>query len=136
MGKLMRSLLVLLVAFASAPAAAVTPEACESDAILRGTIKPAPDFLPPSAVDARAKLHGSLRFNGMDLYRASRIDEICIAVLVDETGVPRDAAVFQPRRLALSAGERSELLALRFSPAEKAGQSTKAIVVVRWTIIR
>ena len=51
----------------------------------------------------------------------------CVALAIDETGVPQDASVFLPPGISLSKRERKTLLAHRFSPALSGGKPVKSI---------
>ena len=75
--------------------------------------------LPPLKVDVR------------ELLRAARGQPVCIAVVISETGVALDAAVYFPKRLAFSRAERKQVLANAFEPAKQAGVPTKSITVMK-----
>lgn len=55
----------------------------------------------------------------------------CVALAVDETGVPQDAMVFLPPALSLSKRERKTILGHRFSPAFADGKAVRSIELIR-----
>jgi len=78
-----------------------------------------------------AKLKGTLKFDPRELLRHSHGDPVCIAVIVSEAGDVQDAAVYYPKKLALSQKERKQLLALSYDPAQEDGAAVKSIVVMK-----
>ncbi len=55
----------------------------------------------------------------------------CIALAVDEAGIPQDALIFLPPALSLSKRERKTVLGHRFSPAFIDGNAVKSIELIR-----
>src|SRR5687768_14385081 len=51
----------------------------------------------------------------------------CVALALDETGVPQDATAFPSRANRLSKGNRKTLLSHRFSPALADGKPVRSI---------
>ena len=54
----------------------------------------------------------------------------CVALAIDETGVPQDVSVFLPPGISLSKRERKTLLAHRFSPALSGGKPVRSIELI------
>ncbi|MGY3265588.1 hypothetical protein [Lysobacter sp. HA35] len=127
------SLLAVALLFVSVGHAADRPYTnCVNSRRLHSIVKEAPDYLPSQAVDTLAKRTSIASFNVLRLISAASGDAACVAVLVDENGIPQDVAVYSPARLALLPEERAAMFADRFSPAHKAGIPVKSIVVAAY----
>ena len=92
-----------------------------------------PDYLPPSKTDTPAGVLSG-KFSPTDLIRAAHSSYVCVAIGVDETGRVQDAAVFFPKRVALSKSERASLMSYSFSPAVVAGKPVKSITLLKASV--
>jgi len=90
-----------------------------------------PDYPLSSNVETSAAVVGPMTFKPFELLSAARGQPVCIAVVVSETGIVQDAAVYFPKRVALSKVERNQLLAIRYTPAMQSGVPTKSIVLMK-----
>ena|SRR6478672_7800646 len=90
-----------------------------------------PDYVLSEQVETSASVVPPLKFKPMGVLSAARGQPVCIAVVVSETGVVQDAAVYFPKRVALSREERRQLLSNTYLPAKQAGQAVKSIVIMK-----
>ena len=90
-----------------------------------------PDYSLSSDLDTSAAVIGRMKFRPFGLLSAARGQPVCIAVVVSETGVVQDAAVYSPQSVALSREERKQLLSTRYTPAMQGGVPTKSIVLIK-----
>ena len=97
------------------------------------TCKSAPEF-PAVFPDHQTSPDTPAKYlSGTPIFiRSQRPDStVCVALSVDETGVPEDVFVLSPPTLSLSKRERNTLLAHRFSPALVDGKPVKSIEIIR-----
>ena len=104
---------------------------CENAKELASITSQLPEYKLSSDLADGAELVTPLKFDPRGLLSAARGNSVCIAVFVSESGVVQDAAVYYPKKLALSKKEREQLLALAYSPAKENGQPIKSIVVMK-----
>lgn len=135
MARLFLLVVLLLVAVsggAREPRKPANPDRfCESARELATITSQLPDYRISSDLAVGAKLNGKLNFSPNELLKLSRGNPVCIAVVVSEAGMVQDAAVYYPKKVALSQKERDRLLAQSYSPARENGAPVKSIVIMK-----
>ena len=135
----MRRFTLFLLAYAfSLCAAATEPKPlanpdrfCEEARELKSITSQLPDYALSWEAESPVVVLRPLKFDPRRLLRDARGQPVCIAVVVDESGVALDAAAYFPKRLALSKSERSQVLAIKFEPAKQSGLPIRSIMVMK-----
>mgnify|MGYP001308258671 CR=1 FL=1 len=135
----MRRFTLLLLAFAfSSHGAAAEPKPianpdqfCEKARELKSITSQLPDYALSWEAESPVVVLPPLKFNPVRLLKAAHGQPVCIAVVVDETGIALDASVYFPKRFALTKIERSQVLANKFEPAKKSGLPIRSIMVMK-----
>ena len=125
-------LMAASVAHARDPKPASNPDRfCEEAKELATITTQLPGYTLSSQLETPASIVLPLKFRPFGILSAARGQPVCIAVVVSEAGVVQDAAVYFPKRVALSRDERKQLLSNTYTPAKQAGQPIKSIVILK-----
>jgi hypothetical protein len=124
------SAIFLLLASTNALAAG-KDETCYSEARIAPVTNQLPGYALSSKADTPATLASPFSFKPGALLAAARGLPVCIALVVDETGSVLDAAVFYPKRVALSKQEKANLLQQKYQPARVADSPVRSIVIMK-----
>ena len=104
---------------------------CEDAKELKSITAQLPDYALSWEAESPVVVLPPLKFNAGQLLKAAHGQPVCVAVVISETGAALDAAVYFPRRLALSKAERRQVLANSFEPAKQAGLPIRSIMVMK-----
>ena len=107
---------------------------CQERKELSSITSQLPDYPLASSLETSAAVAGPMKFKPFGILQAARGQPVCIAIVVDESGVVQDAAAYYPKRVLLSKLEREQLLAIPYTPAKQAGVPTKSIVLMKASI--
>ena len=104
---------------------------CEDAKELKAITSQLPDYPLSWEMESPVVVLPPLKFDPRAVLSAARGQPVCVAVVIDETGVALDAAAYFPRRVALTKNERKEVLANKFLPAKQAGVPVRSIMVMK-----